>query len=118
VELGRIVTSGLIRDVAVSGDYAYVVDYSNGLVIVDISNKSAPTLAGSYNTAGNAYDVAVSGNYVYVADEANGLVIRHTDASGTDTIPPSLTITSPTDGTIVSTSTITVTGTATVRQHL
>jgi len=40
-------------------------------------------------------------------------MILHTDASGTDATPLTLTITSPTDGTTVSTSTISVTGTAT-----
>jgi hypothetical protein len=44
-------------------------------VIVDISDKSAPALAGSYDTAGFARDVAVSGDYAYVADYDNGLVI-------------------------------------------
>jgi len=64
VELGRVTTSGFVYDVAVSGDYAYVADYPNGLVIVDISDKSAPTIAGSYDTAGYAAQcVAISGDY-------------------------------------------------------
>jgi hypothetical protein len=46
VELGRVMTSDIVRGVAVSGDYAYVAAGSNGLVIVDISDKSAPSLAG------------------------------------------------------------------------
>ena len=52
-----------------AGNYAYVADYSNGLVIVDVSNPAAPTLKGSYNTAGNSYGVTVAGNYAYVADD-------------------------------------------------
>ena len=36
------------RGVAVSGSYAYVVGYhSDSLAIVDVSNKAAPSLAGS-----------------------------------------------------------------------
>jgi len=62
------VTSGVVRGVAVSGDYAYVADGYNGLVIVDVTDKSAPAFAGSYDTAGSALSVAVSGNYAYVAD--------------------------------------------------
>ena len=153
-ELSRLVTAGVIRDITVSGDYAYVADYSNGLVIVDVSNKAAPVLAGSYDTAvyargvavsgdyayvadgsngivivdvsnrsapvlagscdtaGFASGVAVSGDYAYVADDDNGLVILRMDAAGTDTTPPALTITSPANGTTVSTSEITVAGTA------
>jgi len=74
VGLGRVtVTTGRVRGVAVSGDCAYVAD--GGLVIVDITDKSAPVLAGGYDTAGYAYGVAVSGDYAYVADGSNGLVI-------------------------------------------
>jgi len=98
--------------VAVSGSYAYVADSDNGLVIVDINNSAAPTLADSYDTAGYAYGVAVSGSYAYVADRGNGIVILRTNASGTDLIPPVLTIIYPTNGETISTSTITVIGTA------
>ena len=52
-----------------------MADYSNGLVIVDISNPAAPVLKGSYATGGDSYGVAISGNYAYVADESNGLEI-------------------------------------------
>ena len=45
-------------------------------MIVDISNPTSPTLAGSYDTAVYALlNVAVAGNYAYVADCRNGLVI-------------------------------------------
>lgn len=67
--------TGSIWSVSVSGNYAYVADEGNGLLIVDISNPSSPILKGSYDTAGLAYDVAVSGNYAYVADSKNGLAI-------------------------------------------
>ena len=111
VELGRVMTTSIV-DVAISGDYAYVADYTNGLVIVDISSKAAPTLAGSYDTAGQARGVAVSGGYAYVADWWNGFVILRTDASGTDTTPPTLTITSPAPNTTTHTPTTTVAGTS------
>ncbi|MEA1895077.1 MAG: choice-of-anchor U domain-containing protein [Euryarchaeota archaeon] len=86
VELGRVVTSGVVRGVTISGDYAYVAEGRNGLVIVDIADKVAPMLAGSYNTEGHARGVAVSGDYVYVADCNNGLVI----VDVTDKSAPSL----------------------------
>ena len=74
-EIGKCATPGWTYDVAVSGNYAYVVDGSKGLMSIDITNPKAPTLAGSYDTAGSAYNVAVSGNYAYVGDQNNGLVI-------------------------------------------
>ncbi|NGX43626.1 MAG: hypothetical protein K940chlam7_01924 [Chlamydiae bacterium] len=58
--------------VALSGQYAYVLDGS-GLRVIDVSNVVAPVLVGSYNTAG-AYDVALSGQYAYVVD-SSGLQI-------------------------------------------
>ena len=108
---GSYDTAGNAFGVAVSGNYAYVA--ASSLVVVDISNPAASALAGSYNTAGNVKDVAVSGSYAYVADAGNGLVILCTGAPSTDTTPPTLTITSPTNGSIVTTPIITVTGTAT-----
>jgi hypothetical protein len=65
----------IARGVAISGDYAYVADYGSGLQVIDISDPTSPTLAGSYDTPGNAYDVAISGNYAYVADEGSGLQV-------------------------------------------
>ena len=46
-----------------------------GLMLVDISNPSSPTLAGSYDTNDYADGVSVSGNYAYVANGSDGLVI-------------------------------------------
>src|SRR5450759_1663311 len=73
--VGNYDTAGLAEDVAVSGNYAYIADYENGLVIVDINNNYSPKLMGNYNTAGYATAVAVSGNYAYVADMHNGIII-------------------------------------------
>ncbi len=51
--------------VAVSGKYAFVAARAQGLVIVDVSNPDAPTLAGHYGTSGYGLDdVAVSNGYV------------------------------------------------------
>jgi hypothetical protein len=66
------------RDVAVSGNYAYVTTMfsgSSGLQIIDVSNPTNPTFKGSYDTPDNAVDVILSGNYAYVAASASGLQI-------------------------------------------
>jgi len=68
-------TAGFASGVAVSGDYAYVADGTNGLVIVDVSDPSAPVEAGSYDTTENAKKAAVKGDYVYLADGLNGLSV-------------------------------------------
>jgi hypothetical protein len=43
----------------VLGDYAYIASDFGGLQVIDISNPSAPTLAGSYDTPGFAQGVYV-----------------------------------------------------------
>ena len=64
--IGGYNTTGSSSIVAVAGNYAYVADGSNGLVIVDVSNLAAPTLKGGYNTAQYSSGVVVAGNYAYV----------------------------------------------------
>jgi hypothetical protein len=61
------------RGVAVSGDYAYVANYSTGLQVIDISDPEHPQTVDSCDTPGQAYSVVVSGNYAYVADYSSGL---------------------------------------------
>jgi hypothetical protein len=64
---------------AVSGNYLFISTTNNGLLVFDISNKSAPTQLNSSNallTGGySASDMKVVGNYLYVADQRNGLDI-------------------------------------------
>jgi hypothetical protein len=61
--------------VAVSGNYACIVDGKSGLQIIDISDPSNPTFKGSYNTPEQVMGVALSGNYAYVASHISGLQI-------------------------------------------
>jgi len=70
---------GEARKLSVSGSYAYILG-NYGLVIVDITDPSAPTLVGSYCTSGSHYiegagHFSVSDNYIYVCDASDGLVI-------------------------------------------
>lgn len=46
--------------------YAFV-GYATGLAIINISNPTAPTLAGNYTTSAAVNGVFVSGNYAYLA---------------------------------------------------
>ena len=56
------------------GNYAYVADGYSGLQIINISNPTAPTLVGNYDTS-YAVGVQIVGNYAYVADYTSGLQI-------------------------------------------
>ena len=64
---------GLIPDVAVAGDYAYVANRSTGLRVVDISDPANPVEVGFCDTGFNAWGVAVAGDYAYVANSVAGL---------------------------------------------
>jgi len=61
----RLATPGQGEAVAVSGQYAYLVDRL-GLRVIDLTDPDAPRLEGSLDMPGGAWDVAVSGNYAYV----------------------------------------------------
>jgi len=64
--IGNYNTGGYAQGIAVSGNYAYVADYSAGLKVINISDPSAPTFAGSYDTPGDAINVTIAGDYAYV----------------------------------------------------
>jgi hypothetical protein len=65
----------LVRDVYVSGGYAYVADYHAGLRVVDVSTPVTPAEVGFYDKPGSAHGVAVAGGYAYVADNGGLRVV-------------------------------------------
>jgi PGF-pre-PGF domain-containing protein len=88
--VSKITTEDNISEVKVSGNYAYLADGKNGLLIFDISNLSSPILLGNYNNTSGAFDISdnymfvparynglfdISGNFMYVAAGYNGLLI-------------------------------------------
>ena len=74
VKVGGVAAATTAYDVAVSGDYAYVVTGSTGddLEIFDISDPTSPTKVGGSDAADFAQNIAVSGNYAYVVSGATG----------------------------------------------
>lgn len=64
-----------IRDVFVSGNYAYFTDYYTGLHILNITDLANPRIEGSCDTPGYAAKIFISDNHAYVADEVAGLQI-------------------------------------------
>jgi hypothetical protein len=63
------------HNIAILGNYAYVADWDDGLLIINIEDPANLTLAGSYDTGNSVHSVAISGNYAYVTEWNNGLVI-------------------------------------------
>jgi uncharacterized membrane protein len=76
-ELGFYETPGRPVELFVSENYAYMAEYNEGVLILDVSNPITPTLAGTYqySTTGYANDVFVQDDYAYVADWTGGLRI-------------------------------------------
>lgn len=66
------------RDVAIRGQYAFVVGEA-GLRVVDVSSPANPSVIGSVDTPSGAfnkgYAVAVAGDFAYVADVDKGLTV-------------------------------------------
>jgi hypothetical protein len=75
VRVGGYDTSGSAYGVAVSGNYAYVADYTAGLQVIDVSNPTHCVRVGGYYTSGAAWGVAVAGNRIFVADGEKGLKV-------------------------------------------
>ncbi len=78
--LGTLDTDGTVKQVAVSGDYAYVVDEivsgsSYNLLVVNVSNASTPTQVGSLNFGYTIGSISAQGTTVCVSSSTNGLEI-------------------------------------------
>jgi hypothetical protein len=83
-DAGSCDTPGIAAGVAVSGDYAFVLDEDDpatpideqneqALQIIDLTDLSGPV--GSVGLQGVPYDIAVMGNFAFIADGAAGLQI-------------------------------------------
>jgi len=99
VLLGKVYTPGVVSDIAVVDDYAYVTFWGFGLRVMNVSDPSEPYLAGNYDTSGSnwvtgatAYrqrlDVSVVGDLVYVADSSDGLCILRFTGGKTTSVQP------------------------------
>ena len=73
--LNSFVTNSGIYDFEVVGNYCYLANGYDGIKILDISDITNITLAGSYDTPGFARGIFVDNNLAYVADKTSGLEI-------------------------------------------
>ncbi|NLI16385.1 MAG: T9SS type A sorting domain-containing protein, partial [candidate division Zixibacteria bacterium] len=76
VLLGNYDTPGSAEEVFVSGSYAYVADYFQGLQIINIANPYMPVLSGSLDTPGRTNGIFVSDTGIYLADGYSFLSFR------------------------------------------
>lgn len=73
--IGSYDSPGLSYGIAVQGTHAYLADWDNGLVILDISDPTNPELTGRIDTNGYAFKVNVRGDHAFVCDWDAGLAI-------------------------------------------
>ena len=76
-KVGKVVLPGVVMDVALFGQYAYVAALEGGLQVVKISNPAAPSICGFYSPTNRAWAQAITimGGLAYVADAYAGLEI-------------------------------------------
>ncbi|UCD85062.1 MAG: chitobiase/beta-hexosaminidase C-terminal domain-containing protein, partial [Deltaproteobacteria bacterium] len=128
-------TSGNSYGVYVTGGYAFLADYGSDLAIIDVSDPANPGTPVYQDTVGSSRGVYVTGGYAYMAAWTSGLGIvdvscfspRIYDAIAMDncgnasladtvsvlidTAAPAISITTPTNGDCVNSTTVVVTGT-------
>jgi hypothetical protein len=76
VVVGGYKTNAYGSDIAVSGNYAYLVGSAPGFQVLDLSNPTNPVPVASYDPVGSKARVVAWGNYALVADGwAQGLQI-------------------------------------------
>jgi hypothetical protein len=64
-----------VSDIVLSGSRAYIAAGTDGIHIVDVSDRTNPSTIGTWNSPGSAEGIAVDGSLMYVADGPFGLQI-------------------------------------------
>ncbi|RLB27384.1 MAG: hypothetical protein DRG87_11575, partial [Deltaproteobacteria bacterium] len=82
---GSVERSPGAQGMYVTGSYAYIAAYENGIDVINITDSQNPTLITTVDTPGKARDIFVSGSHAYVADNEGGLQII--DLSNLSTVP-------------------------------
>ncbi len=75
VLVGNYDTESYPDEVFVSRDYAYMIDNTSNLIIINISDSRSPTLASIFSLPDATTDVFVDADHAYVADSYAGLLI-------------------------------------------
>lgn len=72
---GRVQLDGIAKDVAVSGNYAYVIAEYTNLFVVDVSNPERPTRIANVGADWNTRAIAASASHLFIVSD-NNLSIR------------------------------------------
>ena len=73
--VGQVITESIVSSIAISGNYAYIANWSDGFKVIDISDPTDPTLVAQIDFEGQCWDLSVSGDYAYLGNNTEGLQI-------------------------------------------
>ncbi|MCF8026173.1 MAG: hypothetical protein K9K82_11895 [Desulfobacteraceae bacterium] len=81
---GFVATPGSAHAAAVHGSFAYVADGAQGVAVINITDKTAPSIESTFTGPGNARAIRILQSegqpaYAYIADSDHGLVIAEVD---------------------------------------
>jgi len=73
---GMIETAGTAKKIYSIGNLAFVCDEANGIIVLDITNRTNPIEIGHYDTDGSVRDIKIVGfQYAFIADGSKGLKV-------------------------------------------
>ena len=71
--VGHFGSPNLAEGAVISGNYAYIVNGTDGLVVADISDSTLPDEVTKVSLPGNNIAISLSGSYLYLADQEDTL---------------------------------------------
>lgn len=71
----KFATSGVIRNLRVAGNIAYLADGPAGLTLVDVADSARPRLLGSNNKLGDVHHVALGTGRAVVSNRGGDIVL-------------------------------------------
>jgi hypothetical protein len=72
---GRVITESIVSDIHVSGNYAYIANWSDGFKVIDISIPSEPKEVANIPFEWQCWNVYVFGDFAYVGNDTLGMRI-------------------------------------------
>lgn len=73
--LSEIKTKGVVLDLEFVGDYLFVANGLEGLLVYDLTTPSSPSLVYHYDSPGYAKDVYINGGHLFLSDGEFGVKI-------------------------------------------
>jgi CSLREA domain-containing protein len=73
--VSEVVTESIVSGMAVSGNFVYIANWSDGFRVVDVSDPTNPSMVAELEFPGQCWDISVTGDFAYVGNDDQGLRI-------------------------------------------